>query len=35
LENKKITEEIETFLASEASLKRDWDYKGDDVWDEL
>ncbi len=26
---------IKTFVASEKSLKKDWSYKGDDVWDEL
>ncbi len=30
-----ITEGLETFIASEKSLKKDWSYKGDDVWDDL
>lgn len=30
-----MTEGLETFIASGKSLRKDWGYKGDDVWDEL
>ncbi len=30
-----ITEGLETFIASEKTLRKEWGYKGDDVWDEL
>ncbi len=33
--SKHIPESIGTYLASEKSLKKDWGYKGDDVWNEL
>lgn len=35
--NKKngIAESISTMLASEKVLKKDWSFKGDDIWDEL
>lgn len=32
---KKISEGAITFLASEKSLKKDWDYKGDEAWNDL
>lgn len=35
MKGKKLSEGLETFIASENTLKKDWIYKGDDVWDEL
>ena len=32
---KRLSEGMETYVASEKALKKDWAYKGDDVWDEL
>jgi len=32
---KKPSESLETYIASEKSLKKDWDSKEDSVWDEL
>ena len=30
-----LSQGLQTFVASQKSLKKDWDYKGDEVWDEL
>ncbi|MFH1752507.1 MAG: AbrB/MazE/SpoVT family DNA-binding domain-containing protein [archaeon] len=35
LKDKFLSKGIETFIASEKSLKKDWGYKGDDVWNNL
>lgn len=32
---KRTPESAKTYIASEKTLKKDWSYKGDDVWDEL
>ena len=32
---KRIPKGIQTYIASEKTLKKEWGYKGDDVWDEL
>jgi len=32
---KRVPESVETYLASENVLKKDWSFKGDDVWNEL
>lgn len=32
---RKASSGIKTFVASEKTLKKDWGFKGDDVWDEL
>ena len=32
---KKLSEGAETYIASLSVLAKDWNYKGDDVWDEL
>jgi len=32
---KNIPEPLETYLASQKTLAKDWSYKGDDVWNDL
>ena len=35
LKRERVCEGTETFMASGSSLKKDWSYEGDDVWDDL
>ena len=35
IKEKKSTKGISTYIASEKVLKKDWDFKGDDVWNGL
>ncbi|MBU2477004.1 AbrB/MazE/SpoVT family DNA-binding domain-containing protein [Candidatus Micrarchaeota archaeon] len=35
IKEKENSEGIATYIASEKSLKKDWGYKGDEVWDDL